>query len=480
MKILLLGLGRFGGEIARRLLSYGHSLLIVENDPSVVGRFLKTARGDFKVCVGDATSLLLWDYLPLKEIDLVVSSLRSSEFNKTVCSIIREVYRIEDLPVLVLSFDRSAERYYANFNCKVLYLPELAASFIEAFTFRNIAKPVGIGLGKNEILEVTVSPKSPYTRVPIIPRRLRHWNIALIYRGEEIILPRKRLFLRPGDRVVLVGDDPRVVLEVAKAMALGEPQFPLSFGENLLTVLRKRELHFLKEYYYLWKHTRVKNVVLFTDCGDKENLKPFVEDDRFLSSLLLEKGKDYDLILDRKIQGNLSAGIISAPYKRKFLLWHNYNLKRLFLQETPFLVPRLSFPYLRVLVSLNNDNPAGMVEQVFEIYQLFKVERLTFLHVGLPEVLTPSHRRESLKKALSLVEEYTKLYGAKERVEILKVEGNPKKETLLRLRDFDLLVVGFERKRIGFLEPYTPYLLTKDAPKSVLGIPTERPAEVEA
>ncbi|NPB05835.1 MAG: hypothetical protein GXO08_05605 [Aquificae bacterium] len=479
MKILLLGLGRFGAEIARRLLSYGHSLIIVESDPSVVEKFLKTAKGDFKICVGDATSLLLWEYLPLEEVDLVVSSLRNAEFNKTVCEIVRGIFKLYDLPVLVLAFDRSEERFFANYNCKVLYLPEVAASFVEGYTLRNIVKPIGIGLGKNEILEVTVSPKSPYTRVPIVPHRLRHWNIALVYRGEQIILPRRRFFLRPGDRVILVGNDPRVVLEVAKAMALGEPQFPLSFGENLLVALKRRELHYLKEHYYLWKHTRVKSVVLFTDCRDKERVRKVVDDERFLSALQLEDWRGYDAVLDREVQTNHSAGLISAPHRRRFLFWSNFDLKRLFLQETPFLVPRLSFPYLRVLVSLNNENPAGMVEQVFEVFQLFRVERLTFVHVGLPEVLMPARQKKALAKALSLVEEYAKLYDAKDRVKVLLPEGNPKKVTLRMLGDYDLLVVGFERKKVGLLEPYTPYLLTKSSPKSVLGIPTERGTEVE-
>jgi len=479
MKILLLGLGRFGREIAERLLNYGHELLIVENDPFTVSQFSQSVKENYKICVGDATSLLVWEYLPLKEVDLIISSLRSGEFNKTVCSIVREIFKLYELPIFVLAFDKNYERVFANFNCKPIYLPELTASFIEGLTLKNIVKPVGIGLGKNEILEVTVSAKSPYTRVPINVRRLRHWNIALIYRKDRILLPRRRIILKPGDRVVLVGDDPRVVLEVAKAMAFGEPQFPLSFGENLLTVLKKRDLHYLKEFYYIWKHTRVKNIVLFTSDVAQNELPKVVSDRSFLNSLQVEKGTNYNIIFDRNLHSQHSAGLVSVPYKKKFLFFRNVNLKRFFNQEIPFLIPRLSFPYRKVLVSLNNKYPAGIIEQVFEIYQLFKVEKLTFIHIGFPNVLTSSKDRENLDKALNLVEEYAKLYNAKEKVEIIHLEGNPKRKTLERLKDYDLLIVGFEKRKIGLLEPYTPYLLTKESRKSVLGIPAER-AEVES
>jgi len=234
----------------------------------------------------------------------------------------------------------------------------------------------------------------------------------------------------------------------------------------------------LKENYYFWKHTRIKNVVLFTNVRKKEILEQIVEDRAFLNRLQVERGKDYNLIFERTVQANHSAGIISAPYKRRFLFFHNISLKRFFEQETPFLVPRLSFPYRKVLVSLNNEYPAGIVEQVFEIFNLFKVEKLTFVHVEFPEVLVSTRARENLSKALNLIEEYTKLYTAKDRVEILRLEGNPKKETLKLVPDYDLLIVGFEKKKVGILEPYTPYLLTKESKKSVLGIPSER-AEVE-
>jgi len=483
MKILLIGLGRFGGAIARRLIQQGNHVYAVESDPSTVEKFFQQLEEEglnsdlVKVCVGDATSLLFWEYLNLSEFDLVISSLRNGEFNKTICEIIREIYKNYELPVVVLSFDSSYERYFANYNCKVFSLSEIAANFVEGLTLKNIVKPIGIGLGLNEILEAVVSVRSPYTKVPLYPQRLRHWRLGLVYRGERIILPHRRILLKAGDRVVLFGDDPRVVLEVAKAMALGEPQFPLSFGENLLVALKRSEIHYLKEIYYVWKHFRVKNIVLFSDIGNKDEIKKQVDDPGFLKKVIVEGWKGYGVILNRKVQGNFSAGLIASPYKKRGLLFHNVNLKKFFKQETPFLLPRFSFPYKKILVSLNCENPQGMIEQVFEIFQLLNGERLTFLAVTLPDVLLPKRERLKLQRTEKLIEEYTQLYGLRQKVEIVKVEGNPKRQTLKRLKNYDLLVVGFLPHSIGFLEPYTPYLLAKSSIKSVIGIPTEKAEE---
>ena len=485
MKILLIGLGRYGSAIAKRLLEQGHELIVIEREPTAVERFFSLLSEEgievdyhrLRVCVGDATSLLVWDYLDLSELDLLVSSLRNDEVNRAVCSLLREFFKNYELPAVVISENSSSERLFTNYNCKVFLLPDLAATFVEGLTLKNIQKPIGIGLGKNEILEAVVSPKSPYTRVAIELKRLHHWRLGLVYRGERIILPRRRIRLKAGDRAVILGDDPRVVLEVAKAMALGEPQFPLSFGENLLAVLKTNELHYLKEYYYLWKHSRVKNVILFTDRGKIEDIEKHVADRSFLRKLVVERENYSDIIFDREVQSRHSAGIISSPLHRRGFLFYRPNPKRFFEQETPFLVPRLSFPYRRLLVSLNCENPQGLVEPVFEIFQLVKGESLTFLAVQPPEVLLPEREKEKLKRAIALVEEYAKLYGLKQRVNILVKEGNPEKKTLKLFSDHDLLIVGFVPHRIGWLEPYTPYMLTKNSPKSVIGIPTERGEE---
>ena len=482
MKILLIGLGRFGGAIAKRLLQQGHQIIAVEVDPSVVESFFRDLEKEdiksdrIKACIGDATSLLVWEYLPLLEFDLIISSLRSGSFNKTICEIVREIYKNYDIPIVVLSFDYSYEGYFSNYNCRVFILPDIAAGFVEGLTLKNIVKPIGIGLGLNEILEAVVSPQSPYTRVKVDPKRLKHWRLGLVYRGEKIILPKRKILLKPGDRVIILGDDPRIVLEVAKAMALGEPQFPLSFGENLLVALKRGELHYLKEYYYLWKHSRVKSVVLFSNAPREEIVKN-VEDPRFLDRLTTEGWHGYEFVLDKTVQTNFSAGLVSAPYRRRNLFFHNLNLKRFFRQETPFLIPRLSFPYKRILVSLNCENPQGMIEQVYEIFQLVKGEKLTFAAVTLPEVLLPKREKIKLEKTFKLIDEYGKLYGLRKKVEIVRKEGNPKRKTLKLLENHDLLVVGYVPHRIGLFDPYPPYLLTKDSPKSVLGIPTEKAEE---
>ncbi len=471
MKILLLGLGRFGTAIAEKLLEGKHEVYIVEQDTGKVERFLKLyPKGDYKICIADATSMLFWEYLPLEEFDLIISSIRFAEFNKTVCRIVREILNNLDIPFVIFSDSYKYEHYFANFNCKTLYIPELASHFVEGLTLKGISKPIAIGLGKNEILEVSVSPKSPYVNVPIRQLRHKHWRIALVYRGEEIILPGLTVHLKAGDRVVLVGDNPKIVLEIAKSMALGMPQFPLSFGENMVVYLTPKDVHFLKEYHYLWKHTRIKHVVIFSEKPEKLKTCLSPEDRDFQKVLSFEKGSAGD-IFNRNLQENFSAGVISTPRYGGFLFWK--RLRRFFSSEIPFLVPRLSFPYGDILVSLNNENPFSILEQCFEIATLLKAKSLGFVYVKLPEALSGGRDEKIVSELEKTIDYYASIFGVKSAVSFKVTEGNPVKETLKIIKNKQLLIVGYKPRRLSLFEPYTPYVLTAKVGRSVIGIPIE-------
>ena len=475
MRILLVGLGRFGKEILQRLYEVGYSIYILESRVDEVEKFLEeNGNLNINICIGDATSLIFWENFPINEFDLIVSAVENETVNRTICKIVREILKNWEIPLVVFSKTKRYEEFYANYNCRVVYIPNLIANTIEALTFKNIVKPLNIGLGKNEILEVTLSPKSPYVETVINHQRLRHWKIALIYRGDKLLLPRNRVILHAGDRVLLVGDEPKIVLEVAKAMALGVPQFPLSFGENLMTSLMRKEIHYLKEFYYLYKHTKVRNIVIFTNIVSREDIYNITKDSNFADRVVLETNTNYEVIFDRNLQSEYSAGLLSAPFRRKFWFFYNLNLKKFFKQNLPFLIPRLSFPYRKILVSLSNEIPYAMVEHVFELFQMFDADRLDFIYVKLPEVLVPKWEMRRYKRTENAINNYANLFKLKDKVRTHILEGNPVKKTLnfLKTEKPDLLIVGFNPQNFETFS--TPYLLTKKSPISVLGIPVER------
>ncbi|MDH4028997.1 MAG: hypothetical protein OEU95_09230, partial [Nitrospirota bacterium] len=109
-----------------------------------------------------------------------------------------------------------------------------------------------VGLGKDEILEVEVHPNSRLAN-----RMLRNltpvsWKIGLIYRDENIVIPRFDTVLKPKDKVIILGD-PAVLKTVAEILTFKFERFPLEYGSTAIAYLSgNEEEEFFSEVDYLF------------------------------------------------------------------------------------------------------------------------------------------------------------------------------------------------------------------------------------
>ncbi len=85
--VILFGLGRYGGEIARRLRDRGWDLLGVDFDPSVVASGREQG---LDVRYGDAYDPELLAHLPLQRTQWIVSTAPEREVNLALLSALRE------------------------------------------------------------------------------------------------------------------------------------------------------------------------------------------------------------------------------------------------------------------------------------------------------------------------------------------------------------------------------------------------------
>ena len=83
--VIILGLGRFGGALARRLVETNHRVLAIDFDPAVVQSW--TAEG-LSVRYGDVEDPELYESLPL-DVDWIVSSLPSLSTNLHLLEVLR-------------------------------------------------------------------------------------------------------------------------------------------------------------------------------------------------------------------------------------------------------------------------------------------------------------------------------------------------------------------------------------------------------
>ncbi|MDL0088661.1 COG3400 family protein [Campylobacter gastrosuis] len=96
-----------------------------------------------------------------------------------------------------------------------------------------------IGLSEGEIMEVKVPITSSYAHRHITSIPQRKWRIALIYRSNEIILPKPGVMIRPNDTLLIVGY-PNVLRSVFSLIKREKGHFPNPFGNNIFTFIDMR------------------------------------------------------------------------------------------------------------------------------------------------------------------------------------------------------------------------------------------------
>lgn len=83
MKIIMVGAGRVGQQLARELASYGHDLVLIEKDAAAAA--LARERFDVTVIHGDALDFSLLKEAATGGADMLVAVSESDEVNLTVC-----------------------------------------------------------------------------------------------------------------------------------------------------------------------------------------------------------------------------------------------------------------------------------------------------------------------------------------------------------------------------------------------------------
>src|SRR5574341_1660985 len=85
MKILIVGAGAVGFNLAKQLSKEGHDISVVEKDPDLVKRI--TEKMDVIVLTGSASSPAILEEAGIKNADMVLAVTNSDEINMVVCMI---------------------------------------------------------------------------------------------------------------------------------------------------------------------------------------------------------------------------------------------------------------------------------------------------------------------------------------------------------------------------------------------------------
>jgi len=277
---------------------------------------------------------------------------------------------------------------------------------------------------------VLITESSPAVGLRIKDLRQRGARICLLYRGEEVILPKPNTRIEVSDRLLLTGY-PRAVELLVRTLTEGSPNFPLEWG-SVGTYCRVEGKE--KELAYLKKVLKVKEW--------EESCRPEGEE------------------LGIAVFGLKSEGFLGNDYLKS--AFRELTVPSLFLEGT--------HPYQNVLLSANTDVLFSVLPDAIDFTRTVG-GKLYVLFVSKPKPMEDEEERK-LKEELKNFVKRAKKIGSPE-VNLIFREGNPVRETVkVAGEGFNALVVGYSVGKTGSLFfPYAPYLIAKASPVSLLLIP---------
>lgn len=213
MYIIIVGAGKVGYFLAKRLCAGRHTVSIVDKDKSICEDVAKDL--DAMVINGDACDLRILEEAGVERADVVAAVTGDDEDNLIICQLAKEKFNVQRTVGRVNNPDN--ERTFSELGVDVpVDATKIIAKIIEEeVSFSDFVNLMSFKRGKLAIVRVDLPQDSP-----VINREIK--DIALppdsvlvsILRGEEVIVPKGNTVLKSGDDIIaltVIGNEPQLL-----------------------------------------------------------------------------------------------------------------------------------------------------------------------------------------------------------------------------------------------------------------------------
>jgi len=153
MKIIIVGCGRFGSELAYRLSKLGHELAVIDNTPAAFHNLPPDFLG--RAIEGDALSQDVLFRAGIKHADALAAVTNSDVLNAVIARVAQTVFGLKN--VVVRNYDPIDRLMFEAFSAQVISSTSWGAQRIEELICQPEIKTVlSAGNGEIEVYELKV------------------------------------------------------------------------------------------------------------------------------------------------------------------------------------------------------------------------------------------------------------------------------------------------------------------------------------
>ena len=209
MKIIIIGAGEVGFNIAQKLSEENHDVVLIEKDPDKIKSINDEL--DIQVLSGSGTSPMLLKRAGIKDADMLVTATDSDEANLIACML------AQNLSSTILKVARIRNQEYLNetelfgkdfLGINQVIAPErlMAKTILSLFEIPCATEVINFEKGRVKLIGFIVTKDSPFSdrKLLSLEGEEKKLHIGAIVRGDEVIIPSGKDIILAGDLIYVV------------------------------------------------------------------------------------------------------------------------------------------------------------------------------------------------------------------------------------------------------------------------------------
>jgi len=213
MYIVIVGAGKVGYFLAKRLHQSKHTVSIVDKDKAVCEEIAKQL--EILVINGDGCDPRILEEAGIKKANVLAAVTGEDEDNLIICQLAKERFKLQRTVGRVNNPDN--EHTFAELGVDVpIDSTKIIAKIIEEeASFSDFVNLMSFKRGKLAIVRVDLPADSPVINKQVKDIKLPPDSVLVsIVRGEEVIVPKGGTLLKAGDDIIAiasVGNEPQLL-----------------------------------------------------------------------------------------------------------------------------------------------------------------------------------------------------------------------------------------------------------------------------
>ncbi len=213
MYIIVVGAGKVGFFLAKRLCQSKHTVSIIDKDKSVCEEIARQLEA--LVINGDGCDPHILEEAGLTRADVLAAVTGDDEDNLIICQLAKEKFNVNRTVGRVNNPDNEHTFAELGIDVPVDSTKIIAKIIEEEASFSDFVNLMSFKRGKLAIVRVDLPEDSPVINKELKDIQLPPDSVLVsIVRGEEVIVPKGNTSFRSGDDVIaltLVGNEPQLL-----------------------------------------------------------------------------------------------------------------------------------------------------------------------------------------------------------------------------------------------------------------------------